>query len=446
MTERSPTDARIAAWVALVAGAAVAVALVVLVVRDVVALGEALGALAVLAAAGWLALTRRGVVRVLAVGVAVAALAAGGAALVLRHAVNELIALALALAVFGAATRVALLRAAHARCSPGPRSRVRTQGGDSFVLLMNPRSGGGKVERFDLVEAARMRGIEPVLLEPGDDLVALAREAARSAEVIGMAGGDGSQALVAQVAVEHDLGYVCVPAGTRNHLALDLGLDRDDVVGALEAFTGDHEQRIDVAFVNERIFVNNVSLGIYAEIVQSAAYRDAKLETMGQMLPELLGPRATPFDLRFRGPRGDEHRSAQLVLVSNNPYRLERLAGMGSRARLDSGLLGIVAVEIGSAARAAVLAALETIGQVRRFPGWSEWTAAEFEVESVREIAAGIDGEAVVLEPPLRFRVAPSALRIRLPPSAAGLSPAALHPGLTRSGIQSLWRIAAGRT
>src|SRR5262249_6257158 len=64
-------------------------------------------------------------------------------------------------------------------------------------------------------------------------------------------------------------------------------------------------------------FVNNVSLGIYAEIVQSDAYRDAKLETMEKMLPELLGPRTTRFDLRFQGPGGDEHRSAQLVLVSN---------------------------------------------------------------------------------------------------------------------------------
>ena len=105
-----------------------------------------------------------------------------------------------------------------------------------------------------------------------------------------MAGGDGSQALVAEVAVEHDVPYVCVPAGTRNHLALDLGLDRDDVVGALDAFTGGATHRIDVAFVNERIFVNNVSLGIYAEIVQSEAYRNAKLETVETMLPDLLGP------------------------------------------------------------------------------------------------------------------------------------------------------------
>jgi diacylglycerol kinase family enzyme len=102
---------------------------------------------------------------------------------------------------------------------------------------MNPKSGGGKVERFNLVEEARRRGIEPVVLAPGDDLLQLAEQAvAGGADVIGMAGGDGSQALVATVATRHDVGFVCVPAGTRNHLAMDLGLDRADVAGALDAF------------------------------------------------------------------------------------------------------------------------------------------------------------------------------------------------------------------
>ena len=310
---------------------------------------------------------------------------------------------------------------------------------------MNPKSGGGKVEKFDLVNEARRRGIEPILLEPGDDLRALAQEAARTAEVIGMAGGDGSQALVAQVAVEHGLPYVCVPAGTRNHLALDLGLDRNDVVGALDAFIGGATHRVDVAFVNERIFVNNVSLGIYAEIVQSDAYRNAKLETVETMLPDLLGPDATPFDLRFQGPDGGERRTAQLVLVSNNPYVLDRLGGVGSRPRLDTGRLGVVAVEIENAAAAARLLSLNALRQLSRFDGWLQWTAAEFEVVSGTPVATGIDGEAVVLEPPLRFTIAPDALAVRLPPGVAGRSPAALQPGLTASGLRDLWQIAAGR-
>ena len=117
---------------------------------------------------------------------------------------------------------------------------------------MNPRSGGGKVERFHLAEEARRRGIETIELRPGDDLRSLAVDAVASADVIGMAGGDGSQALVAEVAMQHDVPYVCVPAGTRNHLALDLGLDRDDVVGALDGFVAGVPHRIDVGFVNGR--------------------------------------------------------------------------------------------------------------------------------------------------------------------------------------------------
>jgi diacylglycerol kinase family enzyme len=261
-----------------------------------------------------------------------------------------------------------------------------------------------------------------------------------------MAGGDGSQALVAQVAMEHGLPYVCVPAGTRNHLALDLGLDRDDVVGALDAFASGIERPMDLAFANDRIFVNNVSLGVYAEIVQSDAYRDAKRETVEKMLPDLLGPRAKPFDLRFTGPDGGEHRSAQMLLVSNNPYVLDSIVGAGSRPRMDTGELGIVAVEVKDAAEAARLVSLEALHAVGRFEGWTEWSADSFELDSGSPVAAGIDGESVVLDPPLRFRISHSALRVLLPPSAVGLSPAALRPALSASTVGELWGIAAGRS
>jgi diacylglycerol kinase family enzyme len=414
-------------------------ALVVLVVRNVPALVAALAALLLAGAAGWIAASRRGAVRWAALVCALAALAGGVAALILLDAVDELVVLAIAVTAFTVASRAALTSAAAPSGAAVSTGRPRRA-----VLLMNPRSGGGKVEQFDLVGEARRRHIEPIVLEPGDDLQALAREAARSADVIGMAGGDGSQALVAQVAMEHRLPYVCVPAGTRNHLALDLGLDRDDVVGSLEAFASTRERRIDLAFVNERIFVNNVSLGIYAQIVQSDAYRDAKLATVQQMLPDLVGPDATPFDLRFEGPDGDEHRTAQLVLVSNNRYVLDQLGGLGSRPRLDTGRLGIVAVEIASAAQAAQFLSLNALRQLSRFPGWLEWSAPDFEISSHGPVATGIDGEAISLDPPLRFTIAAAALTVLLPPTATGLSPAARQAGFTRSALRDLWRIAAG--
>lgn len=170
----------------------------------------------------------------------------------------------------------------------------------------------------------------------------------------------------------------------------------------------------------------------------------AKRETVLGMLPELLGPRAEPLDLRFHRDVGSEQQSAQLILVSNNPYVLDGLVGSGSRPRIDSGVLGIVAVAIEGASAAAKLVSLEAVRQVQHFDGWSEWTAERFRVDSGSRVAAGIDGEAVVLDPPLEFRISPSALRVLMPPSAVGLSPGALRARLDAATIGNLWEIAAG--
>jgi len=313
------------------------------------------------------------------------------------------------------------------------------------VLIINLKSGGGKAERFDLVAQAQGRGVEPVVLQPGDDLLELAESAiARGAQVIGMAGGDGSQALVATVAAQRDIAHVCIPAGTRNHFALDLGLDRDDVVGALDAFTDGVERRIDLARVNDRVFVNNASLGVYAKVVQSGAYRDAKLETWTAMLPDLLGPDAEPGDLEFTAPDGSRCDDAPLVLVSNNPYRLASLAGAGTRERIDTGRLGVLAARVRSAADVSKLVALELAGQVGRFPGLLSWSTQEFEVRSSRPVEVGLDGEALVLDPPLRFASLPGALRVRLP-KGVGLPPAARNVGLSTDNLGALVRVAVGR-
>jgi diacylglycerol kinase family enzyme len=437
---------RVWAWIALAAAAGVLATLVVLVFRNLGALVFALGALGLAGAAAWVAVTRRGIVRLLGVAVAIIALAGGAVALVWRGAVDELVAFTVALVAFGVASQVALRQARGAQDVDPVRPAPRSSRPKRPVLLINPKSGGGKAERFNLPSEARKRGIEPVVLEPGDDLVELAQSAVRDgADVIGMAGGDGSQALVATIAMQHDLPHVCIPSGTRNHFALDLGLDRDDVVGALDAFTDGVERRIDLARVNERVFVNNASLGVYAQVVQSDAYRDAKLETWAQMLPELLGPDAPAIDLVFNGPDASEYADAPLVLVSNNPYQLTRLAGAGSRPRLDTGRLGIVAARVRSASDVAELVTLETIGHPERFRGLLEWSQPEFEIRSSSSVAVGLDGEALTLEPPLRFASLPRALRVRLPRHAASVSPAAAAVSLTRDDLMVLVRIAAGR-
>ena len=147
------------------------------------------------------------------------------------------------------------------------------------------------------------------------------------------------------VAAERKLPYACIPAGTRNHFALDLGVDREDVVGALEAFRDGGERSVDLAEVNGRVFVNNVSLGLYADAVARPGYREAKLHTLLDTVPDELGPDADPPDLMWDGPGGSE--SAVAILVSNNPYRLGRALGSGTRPRIDAGVLGITVLAAG---------------------------------------------------------------------------------------------------
>jgi diacylglycerol kinase family enzyme len=395
--------------------------------------------------AGWYAVSRRGAIRVIALVFLVAAvglflwgLLAGD-----YGALRVLLVVVLALISVGCA-RVALRRTkteqhphAHGHAAPRPRRPV---------LIMNLKSGGGKAERFRLEDECRTRSIEPIVLRQGDDLRQLAEDAiARGADVIGMAGGDGSQALVATVAAEHQIPHVVIPAGTRNHFALDLGLDRDDVVGALDAFADGVERRIDLAEVNGRVFVNNASLGLYAKIVQSPEYRDAKIKTAADMLPSLLGRDATPLDLQFTGPDGTEYPTAHLILVSNDPYQLDHIGGRGTRERLDAGTLGVVAARIDGPRQAHRFIALETTGHIRRFEGWLEWDAAEFQVGSGGPVEIGIDGEALTMDPPLVFTSRPGALRVRVPRhTAKSPAAAALHLA-SRSTVAELTATALGR-
>jgi len=398
--------------------------------------------IAVAVTGGWYFVAYRGVRRVIA-GV-IALVGAGVAVVALLSAGANLVALLIAAALAGVSVYLARVAtnthvettAADMAAPHAPAKRP--------VLIMNPWSGGGKVATFNLVDECKARGIEPVVLTRGDDLVQLAEDAvARGADVIGMAGGDGSQALVATVASKHGLPHVVIPAGTRNHLALDLGVDRDDVVGSLDAYAGGIPKTVDLATVNGRVFVNNVSLGLYADIVKSDAYRDAKLRTALDTLPDLLGPNADSLDLHFVDGEGEHHDTADVVLVSNNPYDLESLGGVGTRARMDTGELGLLSVTIDSAVDARRFLALETAGRVHSYPGWVEWSTPRFELNSGGPVALGVDGESLSMDPPIVFETMPGALTVLLPPQAPGQSPAARNSTVPP---KELWDIALGRS
>jgi diacylglycerol kinase family enzyme len=420
---------RIAALTALVLPPMILILAVDIVVQQFPRGLLVLAGVAIAFAAAWYGLLRTGAARVLGVAIAVLALAAPVVVLITDgdHVVQALVILA------GIALALAAARAAFSVHVPLANAIPP----EHPVLFFNPKSGGGKAERFNLAEEARARGIAPIELTLGTDLEQLVRGAADDgADALAMAGGDGSQAIVAAIAAELDLPYGCIPAGTRNHFALDLGVDRDDVVGALDSFVDGGERRVDLAEVNRRVFVNNVSLGLYAEAVQREGYRDAKLKTILDTLPDVLGPAGEGLDLRWTGPGGHEHSSGAAILVSNNRYRLGHAVGSGTRPRIDDGLLGVT-----------VASAPTGRGEHRRLPQrpWREWSTPEFEVDADGPIAAGVDGESVRLDPPLRFRIRPGVLRVRIARAHPGASPSAGMPEEWWEGVRALARIAAGR-
>jgi diacylglycerol kinase family enzyme len=416
---------RLAALVALASAATLAALSIDIVVSQFPRGLIVLACLVIAFAATWYGLTRSGGARLLGSGLAAIAVAVAVASLIADgdHLVQALV-IVVALGLMLLATRSAFR--VHVPLEPAPDPQRP-------VLFYNPKSGGGKAEKFHLAEEARARGIEPIELKLGTDLEQLVRGAVSDgADALAMAGGDGSQAVVAMVAAEQGLPYACIPAGTRNHFALDLGVDRDDVVGALDAFVGGRERRVDLAEVNDRVFVNNVSIGLYAEAVQREGYREAKLRTILDTLPEVLGPEGKGLELRWTGPDGPAHSSGAAILVSNNRYRLGHAVGSGTRPRIDDRLLGIaVASPPGEG---------EAKGLMER--PWQEWTTPAFEVEANGPIAAGIDGEAVTLEAPLRFKILPAALRVRIAARHPGASPSAAMPEGAWKTVRALARIA----
>lgn len=401
---------------ALVTGAMLVVAAVVILADNLGYLLLALVGLAVAVAGGWWVITehmpRRAIGAVaLSAGAVVVVLAVVWAVEGADRALLRLLIIGALLVVSVGLARGALLQGLHERERRRPRVVSRPS---HPVLICNPWSGGGKVERFGLEALAEELGVEVVMLDHGLDLEQLARDAiARGADCLGMAGGDGSQALVASIAIEHDLPFVVVSAGTRNHFALDLGIDREDPRLSMHAFRDAVERRIDYARVGDRLFVNNVSLGIYATIVQQEGYRDAKAETTKALLPELLGRTEEPFDLQFTEPDGAEVDGAFLIQVSNNPYVLGATLDASQRRRLDTGTLGVVAITAATGAEAAGVVALSTLGQRRLSRNWHEFTTERFEVRSRSGKAyAGVDGEALELDTPLEFTIHPRGLRL----------------------------------
>ena len=284
-------------------------------------------------------------------------------------------------------------------------------------LIMNPKSGGGKVEKFDLKRKAEELGAEVFLIsgpEPVDVAEVARRAVEGSADLLGVAGGDGTQALVAGIAAEHGIPFVVISAGTRNHFALDLGLDREDPSACLNALSDGVELQVDLGVINGQTFVNNASFGAYAEVVETPAYRGDKLNTTLNTLPDLLqGHRGARLHARADGT---EIEAPQALLVSNNPYGTGDIAGLGRRARLDRSVLGVVGVTVANARQAVGLL------RGRHATGLSVLTTKQIEITAdAPQIPVGVDGESILMSTPVSCVVSPRALRVWVPRDRPGV-------------------------
>ena len=258
------------------------------------------------------------------------------------------------------------------------------------LLFVNPRSGDGRVD--ELVGEAAARKIRTHVLGEDDDLATLAREA--DADALGMAGGDGSLADVAAVAIERGLPFACVPFGTRNHFARDVELDRDDPVAALDAFVDGRERVIDVGRANGRVFLNNVSLGAYAQLVHHREHHRRRRHAFARLQSlAIAATHRTPAGFTLEGAPID----TRVVLVSNNAYTLDVLS-IGDRDRLDEGKLYLYA----------------PAGLLRS--SWEGRAGERFTVgASSGTLPAAVDGDPELLETPIEFTIEPRALRVLLP-------------------------------
>ena len=268
------------------------------------------------------------------------------------------------------------------------------------LLLVNPHAGDDRPSDEDLVAAARERGVDVHVLQEGEHLTELARDS--EADVLGIAGGDGSLGAVAEVAVERDVPFVCVPWGTRNHFAGDVGLDRGDPLAALGAFSDGSERRLDVGRVGERLFLNNVTLGLYAQLVHHREQHRRRREALARLRALVVSLRDRRSAERFVVDGRPLRASA--VLIANNRYRLD-LFSIGERDRLDAGVLAVYAAR-----------------GLRRLQ-WTEHTTPRVRIETPeRTVRVAVDGEPVMLESPLELRVEPGALRLLVPPAARDAS------------------------
>lgn len=273
-------------------------------------------------------------------------------------------------------------------------------------------------ERLAAIFKASGIDVDISIAQSGAEVNELARDAARSPyKVIVAAGGDGTVSSIASAVIDTDKTLGVLPLGTLNHFALDLGIPFD-LEAAAHTIVAGFTTEVDVAEVNDRIFLNNSSLGLYPIIVRERQKR----ERLGfGKWPAFFWATIQAFrrypllDVRLRVNGELLERTTPFVFVGNNEYAMD-LLNIGLRERLDRGVLSIYITHRTSRLRLIGLALRAVFGRLRNDKDFLALRASEVKIQSAhKRLRVAFDGEITVMEPPLEYRVRPRTLRVIVP-------------------------------
>ncbi|MDQ2701632.1 MAG: hypothetical protein M3Y70_02210 [Pseudomonadota bacterium] len=298
------------------------------------------------------------------------------------------------------------------------------------ALIVNANAGSGRAalppDPQSLRNAFERAGIvfDLHVLGQGDNLDALLdRALAGDPSALVAAGGDGTVNAVAARAIEHDLPLGIVPLGTLNHFAGDLGID-DDIDAAAAVIAAGHEQRVDVAVANDRLFLNNASIGLYATIVVDRERQQRRLgrgkwsALLRATWAALRDPEALEVVIEIDGR--ELRRRTAFLFVGNNDYDVQG-PGAGSRASLDDGLLSLYVLHPRSAGGLLWLALRTLLRGTARARDLDAFAVPSLELRAhAPRLPVARDGEVDDLASPVRFAVRPRALRVFAPAQEPG--------------------------
>jgi diacylglycerol kinase family enzyme len=285
-------------------------------------------------------------------------------------------------------------------------------------LIINPKSGNGRADKAHVDELAAKKGITVLFTKKGEDVQVVANHAvSKGADVLGISGGDGSLGAVAKVAIEQQLPMVVLPGGTRCHFARDIGLEPKRITDALAGFHG-VERLVDIADINGRVFLNNASFGLYADIVDTPGYREHKMRVSQNILRAIVSGTKELYDLHFKHGSLRVRKAVQ-VFVGVNSYDTFDLFELGHREKLNGGMLQITAVtRLNDSTVSELLRAvsIDQLGKHEKLKDVFQWVGKSFRITNYsRKIVAGVDGEREEYSTPVTIRIRPQELRLYVP-------------------------------